>query len=186
MQLTVVKTDASIEEYLHTKVIGTFSNALVLAGEFNLFAAEQFAEAITFYLYGKETEHVIASEQIHLMVQAVLNATGHQKAAAALGNHRMNRKLKRSRIEVVGDAEEQEELSSACQWNKSRIVKDLMAKGGLSRDVSRAIAASVEEKVLNLGMMRIRRSLIEQLVLADAEAMSKAQSLLELATNSMV
>ncbi len=28
MQLKVIKSDGSIEEYLHTKVIGTFGNAL--------------------------------------------------------------------------------------------------------------------------------------------------------------
>lgn len=180
MQLEVVKTDGSVEEYLHTKVLGTFSNALVLTGESNLFAAEQFAEAVTFYLYSKEGENVISSEQIHLMVQAVLDSTGHQDAAAALGNHRMGRKLKRGRIEVVADGDEQEELSySACQWDKSRVVRDLITSDGLTRDIARAIASSVEEKVLNLGMMRVRSSLIEQLVLADAEAMAKAKELLE-------
>ena len=75
-QLKVIKADGSIEQYLHTKVIGSFSNALDLIGEPNIFAAEQFAEAVTFHLYHNETSSSITSEQIHLMVQAVLNSTG--------------------------------------------------------------------------------------------------------------
>ena len=39
----------------------------------------------------------------------------------------------------------------------------------------------MEEKVLNLGMTRIRRTLIRQLVLADTDAMLAAQNQLQMA-----
>ena len=84
MQLKVIKADSSIERYLHTKVIGTLSNALALIDQPNVFAAEQFAEAITFYLYRKRGVVKVASDEIHLMVQSALTATGYENAARAL------------------------------------------------------------------------------------------------------
>jgi hypothetical protein len=41
------------------------------------------------------------------------------------------------------------------------------------------IASSVEEKVLNLGMTRVRRSLIKELVLADTNTMLQVQKELQ-------
>jgi len=181
MQLKVIKSDGSVEQYLHTKVIGTFSNALALIDQANVFAAEQFAEAITFYLYQKRRVVTVTSDEIHLMIQAVLTATGYENAARALNEYHLNRKLKRGRIEVVdGDERTEEDLAMRlCRWNKSRIADDLVKKDGLGRPVARAIASSVEEKVLNLGMARVRRSLIKELVLADTDAMLRVQKELQ-------
>lgn len=181
MQLKVIKSDGSIEEYLHTKVIGTFGNALALIDQANVFAAEQFAEAITFYLYQKRGVVTITSDEIHLMIQAVLTATGYENAARALNEYHLNRKLKRGRIEVIdGDESTEADLAMrVCQWNKSRIADDLMRKDRLGRHVARAIASSVEEKVLNLGMTRVRRSLIKELVMADMDTMLQLQKELQ-------
>lgn len=177
MQLKVIKSDGSVEEYLHTKVIGTFSNALGLIDDANIFRAEQFAEAITFYLYEKKDGVTISSAQIHSMVQSVLTDTGFENASQALNDYRLHRRLKRSRIEVVDD-ENKKKFSpdrQVFQWDKSQIVGDLMSKGGLSRQLSRAIGSTVEEKVLKLDMSRIRRSLIKEFVAADTEAMLQAE-----------
>jgi transcriptional regulator NrdR family protein len=183
MQLKVVKADGSVEQYLHTKVIGTFSNALALIDQTNVFAAEQFAEAITFYLYRKRGVVTVTSNEIHLMAQAVLTATGYENAARALNEHRLNRQLKRGRIEVIDGDEPtaQDDAMRLCQWNKSRIVKDLIRKDKIDRNLARAIASSVEEKVLNLGMTRIRRSLIAELVAADTDVLLQVQKQLQLA-----
>ena len=183
MQLKVIKSDGSVEEYLHTKVIGTFSNALALIGQPNVFAAEQFAEAITFYLYQKRGVVTVTSDEIHLMVQAVLTATGYENAARALNEYHLNREIKRGRIEVVdgGESTGAEATMRVSQWNKSRVVEDLMRTEKLDRHLARAIASSVEEKVLNLGMTRIRRSLIKELVLADMETMLQVQKQLQTA-----
>ena len=54
MQLKVRKEDGSIEEYLHTKVMGTISNALATVGEADIFVAEQLAEVVTYYLYQQQ------------------------------------------------------------------------------------------------------------------------------------
>jgi hypothetical protein len=181
MQLKVIKSDGSVERYLHTKVIGTLSNALALIDQANVFAAEQFAEAITFYLYRRRGVVTVTSDEIHLMIQAVLTATGYENAARALNSYHLNRKLKRGRIEVIdGDESTEEDLAMRLrQWNKSRIADDLMRKDGLNRPVARAIASSVEERVMNLGMARVRRSLIRELVMADADAMLQVQSQLQ-------
>ena len=176
MQLKVIKSDGSVEEYLHTKVIGTFSNALCLIDDANIFRAEQFAEAITFYIYEKKDGVTISSAQIHSMVQSVLTDTGFENASQALNDYRLQRRLKRSRIEVVDD--ENRKFSpdrQVFQWDKSQIVGDLMSKGGLSRQLSRAIGSTVEEKVLKLDMTKIRRSLIKEFVAADTEAMLQAE-----------
>ena len=182
MQLKVVKADGCLEKYLHTKVIGTFSNALALIDQPNVFAAEQFAEAITFYLYRRRGVVTVTSDEIHLMIQAVLTATGYENAARALNEHRLNRQLKRGRIEVVDGHESGSgnETRRMCLWNKSRIAGDLIRKDKIDRNMARAIASSVEEKVLNLGMTRIRRSLIAELVAADTDAMLKVQKQLQL------
>ena len=160
---------------MHTKVIGSLHNALALADESNVFIAEQLADAITFNLYRKNAHH-ITSEEIHLAVDAVLSATGYYNAAVALSEYRNTRKLKRNRIVVVNDNKSQS------KWNKSIIVSGLIQKNGCNKHVARAIASSVEEKVLNLAMSKITASLIEHLVHADTETMLLAQKQLEAIT----
>ncbi|MBW8036464.1 MAG: hypothetical protein FVQ79_12775, partial [Planctomycetes bacterium] len=164
MQLNVIKYDGSTEEYMHTKVIGTFHNALALADESNVFIAEQLADAITFNLYKKGTHH-ITSEEIHLVIEAVLSATDYHEAAMALSEYRNTRKLRRNRIVVVNNDEPQS------RWDKSIIVSGLVQKNGCDKHVARAIASSVEEKVLNLAMSKVTASLIEHLVHAYTETM---------------
>ena len=180
MQLKVIKIDVSTEEYLHTKVLGTFNNALAAINQSNVFVAEQFAEAITFYLYQKRTYITITTDEVHLMIQAVLTATGYENASLALNEHRMNRKLQRKRVVVVyNDRFADDPNLTDCQWDKSQIVKDLMVNDNINRHIARVIASSVEEKVFNIGVSRIRRSLIKQLVMADTDAMLQAQEQLQ-------
>lgn len=184
MQLKVIKADGHLEEYLHTKVIGTFSNALGLVDDMNIFAAEQFAEAVTFYLYEKRDSQMVTVEEIHLMIQSVLTATGYENAAVALNEHRLNRKLMRNRIEAIDeecDDSDSDSMLRVNRWDKSRIVQDLIRIERIEPQIARAIASAVEEKVLNLGMTRIRRTLIRQLVLADTDAMLAAQDQLQMA-----
>jgi len=186
MHLKVIKADGNMEEYLHTKVIGTFGNALALVDDANVFAAEQFAEAVTFYLYEKRRTPRVTSEEIHLMVRAVLSATGYDNAATALNEHRLNRKLRRSRVEVVDDAIDASSLSAcgANRWDKAKIVNHLVRLEKIDRQTARAIAGSVEEKVLNLNMARVPASLVRQLVLAESSAMLDAQRQLQTAAGS--
>jgi transcriptional regulator NrdR family protein len=177
VQLKVIKTDGAIEEYLHTKVLGTFSNALALIDQTNVFAAEQFAEAITYYLYQKRGADTITSDEIHLMVQAVLSATGYENAAKALNEYQLNRKLQRARIEVIqnGCAEYDDLDMMLGRWSKSKIVEGLVRKNHLDLHIARVIASTVEQKVLGLGMTKIKCSLIKQLVMADTDTILKAQ-----------
>ena len=171
MQLKVIKRDRSVEEYFHTKVIGTFNHALSMSGQADLFMAEQFAEAVTFYLHRKGEAVVITSDDIYLLVRSVLNTTGYEMAALAMDEWRMVRKLKRKRIEVITS-----ESDYAQRWDKSQIVADLIEHEGLDRSVARAIAASVEERVFNIGITHVTKTLIKQLVLADMSAMMLAES----------
>ena len=182
MQLKVIKSSGNTEEYLHTKVIGTFSNALALVDQSSTFTAEQFAEAITFYLYEKRDTSSITSDRIHLMVQGVLTATGYDNASKALNEYRLERRLSRSRIEVVDDKDD--EIGTpmmVCQWDKSVIFEDMVREFALSRHVARAIASAVEQKILKLGMTRIRRSLIKEFVTADMDVMLRAEMELQAA-----
>ncbi|MBN1816670.1 MAG: hypothetical protein JW828_04875 [Sedimentisphaerales bacterium] len=179
MQMRVIKSDGAVEEYLHTKVIGTLNNALALVNESNVYAAEQFSEAITFYLYRKNQDDHVASDQIHLMVQAILSATGYDHAARALNEYHLNRMLKRRRTSVTWQGEDQVRPDEP--WAKSRIVEDLMARQGLSRPLARAIASAVEEKALQLGISRIRNTLIRELVASESDAMLRAGQQLQMA-----
>jgi len=100
-QLKVIKADGSIEEYLHTKVMGTINNALGLVDQANIDIAEEFAEVVTFFLYNQYNRRTVTSDDIFSMIKVVLAATGYEGAAIALSEHHFERRLKRSRIEVV-------------------------------------------------------------------------------------
>jgi transcriptional regulator NrdR family protein len=188
-QLKVIKADGSIEEYLHTKVMGTINNALGEIDQANIDVAEQFAEVVTFFLYNQYNRRTVTSGDIFSMIKVVLAATGYEDAAVALSEHHFKRKLKRSRIEVVPmdvqdltDAEllaGAEESTGRSRWDKSRIVEDLIAGHGVCRQTARTIAAMVEEKVFKVGMTLVPSSLIKQYVLNDTAIVLRAQQQLQ-------
>ncbi len=188
-QLKVIKADGTVEEYLHTKVMGTINNALGMAGQADIDIAEQFAEVVTYFVYHQQDNSSVTSSEIFSIIKVVLAATGYEEAAVALSEHHFERKLKRSRIEVVSvDIQElsdaklfawAEESTGRCRWDKSRIVKDLIDKHGLRRQTARIIAAMVEEKILNMGMTAVPSSLIKQVVLGDAATVLRAQQQLQ-------
>lgn len=192
MQLKVIKADGSVEEYLHTKVLGTINHALGLVDEANVFVAEQLAEAITYFLYQRGPGSRVSSSEINSMIEVVLAATPYDDAALALSEYRYKRKIKRDRIEVI--AMEMEEAcrtaalgqnpvpEPAARWDKSRIVASLVNEENLDRQTARAIASMVEEKVLKLGVSRLSQGLIKQLVLADTLTMLQAEQQLQTAT----
>jgi len=189
MQLKVIKADGSVEEYLHTKVIGTISNALGRIGQADICVAEQLAEVVTFFLYRRQKGRAVTSSEILSIIKAALTATSYEEAAVALSEHHFERKLKRSRVEVVSvdiqelaDAElfaEAEGLDRRFRWDKSRIVKDLVTKNNLSLQTARMIASMVEEKIFSMGITLVPASLIKQLVLGDAAAVLQAQRQLQ-------
>jgi transcriptional regulator NrdR family protein len=188
MQLKVVKADGAVEQYLHTKVMGTINNALGRIGQADTYIAEELAEVVTYYLYHRQDRHNVTSDEVFSVIKAVLAATGHEEAAIALSEHHFERKLKRSRVEVVGfdiqeltDAElfyNVQETDGRSRWDKARIVNDLVVENGFTRQTARMIASMVEEKILNMGITRVPVSLIKQLVLNDAAAVLRAQSAL--------
>lgn len=188
-QLKVIKADGTAEEYLHTKVIGTISNALGRVGQADVYIAEQLAEVVTYFLYNRQNQLSVTSSEIFSIIKAVLTATSYEEAAIALSEHHLQRKLKRSRIEVVSvdiqelaDAEmlcESEQLGSRSRWDKARIVKDLITKHSVSRQTARMIASMVEEKIFNMEITLVPASLIRQLVLGDTAAVLRAQQQLQ-------
>lgn len=189
VQLKVIKADGSVEEYLHTKVIGTISNALAQTGQPDIYMAEQLADVVTYFLYHRQNRRRVTSSEIFSIVKAVLTATTYEDAAAALSEYQFERKLKRSRVEVVSmdiqelaDAEllcKAEQLDNKCRWDKSKIVEGLVTKHGLSRQTARAIASMVEEKIFKMGITLVPASLIKQLVLGDAASVLRAQHQLQ-------
>jgi hypothetical protein len=179
MRIRVMKTDRTVESYLHTKVLGTFHHALSAAGGPDLFAAEQMAEAVTFYLYSRPHSRTVTTDEIHLMIQAVLQDTGFVCAAQILNEHRIQRKLQRKRIEVIEDSTSG--TSQTTGWNKSIIVDHLVQQYHLNRPLARVIAGSVEEKIIRMGVTRIRKGLIRELVEAETETMLRAEEQLNIA-----
>jgi transcriptional regulator NrdR family protein len=189
VRLKVVKADGSIEEYLHTKVIGTISNALACDGQADIYIAEQLADVVTYSLYYRKTPHTVTSSEILSIIKAVLTATEYEDAAVALSEHHFNRKLKRSRIEVVSiDVKQLADAEMLCtvqqspprsRWDKSKIVNDLVTNYDVSRQTARTIASMVEEKIFSTGLTSVSASLIKQLVLGDAAAFLRAQRQLQ-------
>jgi len=188
-QLKVKKEDGSVEEYLHTKVMGTISNALASVGQADMYMAEQFAEVVTYFLYHRQEHRDVTSSEIFSIIKAVLTTTQYEEAAIVLSECHFERRLKRSRIQVVSiDIQElrdaklltrAEELDGKCRWDKSRIVQDLITEHGICRQTARMIASMVEEKVFSMGITLVPASLIKQLVLGDAAAVLRAQEQLQ-------
>lgn len=180
-QLEVIKTDGTTERYLHTKVVGTFNNALATAGQPDIYVAEALAEAATYFLYHRKDHCSVTSGEIFSIVKAVLTATGYERAAAVLTDHCVQRKLNRCRTEVVHvDVQDLADTENICEspttlWDKAAIVKDLMTEYGLPRQTARTVASIVEERVFSLGMTTIPSSLIKQIVLRDAAFVLHAQ-----------
>ncbi|MDD5064631.1 MAG: hypothetical protein PHQ35_07750 [Phycisphaerae bacterium] len=189
VRLKVVKADSSVEEYLHTKVIGTLSNALACDGQADIYVAEQLADVVTYYLYRGKTHRTVASSEILSIIKAVLTATEYEGAAVAISEHHLNRKLKRSRTEVVlvdikqlADAEMLygvQQSPRRSRWDKSKIVNDLVTDYDVSRETARTIASMVEEKIFNMGMTSVPAGLLKQLVLSDTAAFLQAQRQLQ-------
>jgi hypothetical protein len=189
MQLKVIKADGGVEEYLHTKVIGTISNALGRIGQPDICIAEQLAEVVTYYLYRRQDRRAVTSSEIFSIIKAVLTSTKYEDAAIALSEHRFERRLKRSRIEVasidireLADAEllcKAQGFDGRARWDKSRIVKDLATDHNVSMQTARTIASMVEEKIFSVGITLVPASLIKQLVLGDAAAVLQAQRQLQ-------
>ena len=189
MQLKVIKTDGGVEQYLHTKIIGSISNALSETGRPDIAVAEELSEVVTYFLYNRKNRRTVTSSEILSIIKAVLTATKYEDAAAALSERHFERKIKRSRIEVVSiDVEELADAELLCRnektnhrsrWDKSRIVKGLVEKHGVSKQTARTIASMVEEKIFNMGLTQVPSSLIKQLVLGDTAAVLRAQRQLQ-------
>jgi transcriptional regulator NrdR family protein len=189
IQLKVVKADGSTEGYLHTKVIGTISNAMADVGRLDMHIVEHLADVVTYFLYHRQKRRRVTTSEIFSIIKAVLTATKYEDAAVAISEYYFERKLKRSRIEVVSVDVQQlsdadmlrsvEESNNRYRWDKSRIVADLVTKHGVPRQTARTIASMVEEKVLNMGITLVPASLIKQLVLGDTAAVLHAQRQLQ-------
>ena len=189
-KLTVVKADGTREEYFHTKVIGTIANALGSAGRPDIRAAQEIAEAVTFFLYrmfqSSASQRSISTREILSVIKTVLADTGFEEAAIVLSEHHFERKLKRCRVEValgqldgLSDAEElytDHSGETRNKWDKSHVVEYLIARHRLHRQTARTVASMVEEKVFNLGLPVIPAGLVKQLVLNDAAAIIRVQN----------
>ena len=190
-QLKVIKADGTLEEYSHTKVMGTINNALFRIGQADVYIAEQLAEVVTYFLYHRQDRRTATSSEIFSIINATLSAVNYDEAAIGLTEHHFQRRLKRSRTEVVSidiqkltDAEQlagAEAVDNRCRWDKSRIVEDLVTKYDLCTSTARTIASMVEEKVFNMGINVVPSSLIKQLMLGDTATMLRAQEQLQTA-----
>jgi len=188
-QLKVIKTDGSSERYLHTKVIGTISNVLASIDQADVYVAEELAEAVTYFLYHKHNRHSVSSSEIFSIIKAVLTTTGYQDAAIALSEHHFQRRLNRSRVEVISadvrelaDAEllaKAGDFTNSSRWDKSKIANDLVNRRAVDSRTARVISSIVEQRVFNLGLALVPTSLIKQLVLTETAAVLRAQRQLQ-------
>jgi len=192
MHLRVAKADGSTEVYLHTKVIGTIAMALAECDGYEEERPEQLAEAVTTFLRRRCNNGLIDSSEIHSMIEVTLCETGYVEAALVLHEYRINRQVKRRRIEVIHTSAGKTERGDSvpglqdcaygkCMvepWNKSIIARGLERERGLSHGLARAVAAMVEQKVLNLDYRRISSSLVRELVENELLGMELAQKTL--------
>jgi transcriptional regulator NrdR family protein len=190
-RLSVIKSDGSMEEYMHTKVLHTIDRALASTGEPDSVVAERLAEVITYFLYGERACSVVPSSEILAAIKIVLAATGYDNAAEVLSEHHFQRRLQRNRVEVFrtngsepSGPEQLLELQTNAEravWCKSIIVDDLVNKQDFDRQSARVVAAMVEEKILAMQLSKVSSSLVKQLVLNDTAAVLHAQKQLQTA-----
>ncbi len=190
-QLHVVKADGNIEEYVHTKVIGTISIGLSQTEMDNVYMAEQLADVVTYYLYHQESTHSVTSSEIFSVIIAVLTETGYEDAAEALSEYHFKRKFKRLRTEVIPidiqgitDAQalsETEQPNGGSRWDKSIIVSSLIREYGFDVPAARMIASMVEDRIFSMGITTVPTSLIKQIVLSEAALVMRAQRQLQTA-----
>ena len=162
-QLHVVKSDGSIEEYVHTKVIGTISRVLSKVGSDSVYLAEQLTDVVTYYLYQQENKSRISSSEIFSIIVAILTETGYEDAADLLNEFHLRRRFKRLRTEVISidiqeitDAQafaDTEQSENTYQWDKSRIVSNLTEKYSFDNPMARMIASMVEDRIFNLDII---------------------------------
>ncbi|MFA5784210.1 MAG: hypothetical protein WC962_04965, partial [Phycisphaerae bacterium] len=146
-RLKVIKSDATIEEYLHTKVMHTISRVLDGIGQADITTAESLSEVVTYYLYQRHGESVIPSSEVLSVVKVSLASVGFEAAAEALTEHYYQRKIRRSRTEVVhinlAEASEAEIFLGdvvaleKSPWDKSVIIEDLAVGQGIDRSIAR-------------------------------------------------
>lgn len=188
MRLKVVKADGNVTEYVHTKVVGTISNALAKNETADMVITEQLAEVVTYYLYHRSNRGKVTTGEIFSIIQAILADTGHEDAAMVLSEYHYKRKLHRSRTEVakmdieqLSDAQKlyETEQNHRTLWNKSKIVNDLIEKHNLSVQTARTVASLVEEKIFNIGVRVVSTGLVKQLVLSETAAVLKAETNLQ-------
>ncbi len=188
-QLRITKADGTTETYLHTKVIGAINNALAAVGQADTDVSEDLAEAVTFYLYNKQGRRTVSSSEVFSMIKAVLTATGYEDAALALSKHTLERRLRRSRTEVLAidmrEFSDAQELGQTKQpparapWDKTQIVHDLTTRFGVRRQTARTVASIVEERVFRMEITMVPLSLIKQLVLGETASMLRAERALQ-------
>lgn len=190
MQLRVVKADGSSEVYLHTKVLGTISAALADSGSYQHGKAEQLAEAVTTFLRRRYGNTSVSSDEIYSMIEIVLGDTGHEAAALALHDHRLQRAIRRRRVEVVYLTEQQREqlrrdgediddsLLPVQAWNKSMIIRDMETQWKVPRYLAQAVAGHVEDRILQLECRQITSDLLREFVINELLMVRKAEKAL--------
>jgi len=188
MQLKVIKSDASVEPYFHTKVVGTICNALARANYADMFLAEHLSEVVTYFLYNRDGLRTVTSGEILSIILALLTDTGYDDAAVELSDYHFKRKLQRSRTEVVPGQLQQLrdavilfelEHSQRRRWDKTRIVRDLISEANLDRQAARAVASNVEEKIFGTGLTVVPTALIKQFVFNEAASVLRAKKQLQ-------
>jgi hypothetical protein len=183
--MKVRKADSSVERYMHTKVMHAISRALDSINKSELSAIESLAEVVTYFLYNRHKECNVQSSEILSAIKVSLAAVGYEQAAEAISSHHFQRQLKRNRTEVIDiDIHEISDLSTVFlfrdsykkyQWDKSYIVDDLQVKHGMDHHTARTIAAMAEEKIFNMNITQVPKSLVKQIVLSDTAAVMSAQ-----------
>ena len=184
-QLHIVKSDGSIEEYVHTKVIGTISRVLSKVGADSVYLAEQLTDVVTYYLYNQQDTQKVTSSEILSIIVAILTETGYEDAADVLNEFHLRRRFKRLRTEVISiniqeitDAQmlvDTEQSNRGQRWDKSNIVKSLTSKYDFDVPTARMIASSAEDRIFSLEITTVPTSLIKQIVLSEAALVMRAQ-----------
>lgn len=188
-QLYVVKSDGSIEEYVHTKVFGTISRVLSKVGADSVYLAEQLTDVVTYYLYNQQNTQKITSGEIFSIIVAILTETGYEDAADILNEFHIRRRFKRLRTDVIpiniqeiSDAQilaDTEQSDISMQWDKSEIVSSLTGKYDFDIPTARMIASMVEDRIFNMEITTVPTSLIKQIVLSEAALVMRAQKQLQ-------
>lgn len=171
-EISVLKRDGSIENFVLAKLNCSIGNGFVSSGEpheRNSPTSRGLAEAVQMYLRKSRPNSAVPSDHLAELVELVLVQTGYCAAGMAIRHHHQLREKMRRWVKVAYTRPRGVGLTQK-QWDKGRIVQLLTSTYELDTPAARVIAGRVEQLVFNCGLKVVTSEFVESLTQCELMA----------------